>query len=137
MIDFLNCFLLYGQRFSRCCIELCFKMKQTYFCRFLGITQPPRPLNLLYVDQSTVFAVQCGRPTRVAKREGGAYPAQLLVLQRQHPGALGEQLHLDCRQGVCGGEVPLGAPAERQTAAAQVRAASMAAPRRPSLCRWV
>lgn len=41
------------------------------------------------------------------------YPAQLLVLQGQHPGALCEQFHLDSRQRVCGGEVPLGPPADR------------------------
>lgn len=41
------------------------------------------------------------------------HPAQLLVLQRQHPGALGEQLHLDGGQRVGSGEVPLGPPPER------------------------
>lgn len=41
------------------------------------------------------------------------YPAQLFVLQCQHPRALREQFHLDSRQRVCGGEVPLGPPAER------------------------
>ena len=40
------------------------------------------------------------------------YPSQFFVLQCQHPGALGKQFHLDTRQRVCGGEVPLGAPAE-------------------------
>lgn len=41
------------------------------------------------------------------------YPAQFFVLQRQHPCALCKQFHLDSRQRVCGGEVPLGPPAER------------------------
>lgn len=44
--------------------------------------------------------------------EQQSYPAQLLVLQSQNPCALCEQLHLDGGQRVCGGEVPLGSPAE-------------------------
>lgn len=42
------------------------------------------------------------------------YPAQFFVLQCQHPCALCKQFHLDSRQRVCGGEVPLGSPTERQ-----------------------
>lgn len=41
------------------------------------------------------------------------YPPQFLVLECQHPCALGEQLHLDHGQRVCGGEVSLGSPPGR------------------------
>lgn len=54
------------------------------------------------------------------------YPAQLFVLECQHPCALCKQFHLDSRQRVCGGEVPLGPPAERHNKTLQ-RLASMTA----------
>ncbi len=46
------------------------------------------------------------------KRRIESYPAQLLVLQGQDPGALCEELHFDRWQRVCGGEVSLGSPTE-------------------------
>lgn len=62
---------------------------------------------------------------------GSAHPAQFLVLQSQDPGALSEELHLDRRQRVSGGEVALGPPPEKhppQTAENQPRVEPLSAP---------
>lgn len=50
---------------------------------------------------------------------GSAHPAQLLVLQSQDPGALGEELHFDSRQRVRGGEVALSPPPEKHPPSAR------------------
>lgn len=43
-----------------------------------------------------------------------SYPSKFFIFQCKNPSAFGEELDLDCRQGMCGIEIPLCPPAERK-----------------------